>query len=64
MLEDFFVTSPWSDGRSLIARWTWSYDADLHYFEKASVSNIFSYASYLLPLQKNEQKFGPTESLL
>ncbi|KAH9282384.1 Dynein light chain 1, cytoplasmic [Echinococcus granulosus] len=37
MLDNFFVTSPWSDGRSLIAKWTWNYGVDLHYFEKASI---------------------------
>uniref|UniRef100_A0A5K3EIK8 Fibronectin type-III domain-containing protein n=1 Tax=Mesocestoides corti TaxID=53468 RepID=A0A5K3EIK8_MESCO len=37
MLDNFHITSPWSDGRSLIAKWSWSYDADLHYFEKAYI---------------------------
>ncbi|VDO14819.1 unnamed protein product [Rodentolepis nana] len=34
MLDSFTVTSPWSDGRSLIASWTWSLDSDLKFFEK------------------------------
>ncbi|KAM7537668.1 hypothetical protein Aperf_G00000061781 [Anoplocephala perfoliata] len=41
MLDNFIVTSPWSDGRSLIAKWTWSNGADLQYFEKA---NIYYYS--------------------